>query len=213
MTRSFLIVPGLNGSGDGHWQRHWLADHENAVLVEQADWGNPQAGDWLHRLEEAVKANPGALIVAHSLGTILAARLATSPVSSLVGGALLVAPADIERTSTLHARTYEFGNIPTALLPFPAIVVASRNDPYMPLGKARLFAGAWGAPLVDLGFAGHINVSSGFGRWQRGYEFAQQLNAQRDRDVRIRPSADGREPWSLHNAEQDDTNRVWVAGR
>lgn len=105
MTRPILVVPGFNGSGEGHWQRHWLADHDTAELVEQGDWANPHAGRWLHRLERAVIANPGALIVAHSLGSILAARLATSSVASLVGGALLVAPADIERTGTLHALT------------------------------------------------------------------------------------------------------------
>jgi len=181
MSRPILIVPGLNGSGEGHWQRHWLADHDEAELVEQADWANPQAGRWLHRLEQAVIARPGAVVVAHSLGSILAARLATSSVAPLVGGALLVAPADIERTSTLHARTYEFGTIPTAPLPFPALVVASRDDIYMSLDKARAVAGSWGAPLVDIGHVGHINVASGFGRWAHGYELARQVADRADR--------------------------------
>ena len=175
MTRPVLIVPGLNGSADGHWQRYWLADHEDAVLVEQADWFNPQPGRWLHRLEQALVAHPGALIIAHSLGSILAARLATSSVAPLVGGALLVAPADIERTALLHARTYEFGAMPADRLPFPAFVVASRNDPYMAFEKAQTAARAWGAPLVDLGAAGHINIQSGFGRWARGYDLAGQV--------------------------------------
>src|SRR6218665_709368 len=105
MTHPMLIVPGLNGSTEGHWQRHWLADHPEAVLVEQSDWTDPNPAKWLHRLEQAVLAHPGALVVAHSLGAILTARLAASPVAPLVGGALLVAPADIERTSLLHARS------------------------------------------------------------------------------------------------------------
>ena len=176
MTRPVLIVPGLNGSAYGHWQRHWLADHDNAELVEQADWSNPQAGRWLHRLERAVIANPGALIVAHSLGSILAARLATSSVASLVGGALLVAPADIERSSVLHARTYEFGTLPMQALPFPALVVASRDDIYMERDKARDLAAAWKVPFLDIGKAGHINVASGFGRWVQGYELARQVS-------------------------------------
>lgn len=176
MSRPVLIVPGLNGSAEGHWQRHWLADHDNAELVEQADWSNPQAGRWLHRLERAVIANPGALIVAHSLGSILAARLATSSVSSLVGGALLVAPADIERSSVLHARTYEFGTLPMQALPFPALVVASRDDIYMERDKARDLATAWKVPFLDIGNAGHINIASGFGRWPQGYELARQVS-------------------------------------
>ncbi len=176
MTRPILIVPGLNGSGEGHWQRHFLADYANAELVEQGDWANPQAGRWLHRLEQAVIANPGALIVGHSLGSILAARLATSSVASLVGGALLVAPADIERTSALHARTYEFGTIPTEPLPFPALVVASRDDIYMERDKARDIAAAWRVPFLDIGNAGHINIASGFGRWVQSYELARQVS-------------------------------------
>lgn len=175
MTRPILIVPGLNGSGDGHWQRHWLSDHPEAILVQQSDWTNPHPAEWLHRLEQAVLGHPGALIVAHSLGAILTARLASSPMSHLVGGALLVAPADIERTSLLHARTYEFGCMPKDRLPFPALLIASRNDPYMPLETAQDAARAWSVPLINLGAAGHINVQSGFGRWSRGYELASQV--------------------------------------
>jgi len=175
MSHPILIVPGLNGSGDGHWQRFWLEDHDDAHLVEQADWANPQAEQWLERLEQAVIAHRGAFIVAHSLGTMLTARLASSSVAPLVRGALLVAPADIERTSALHARSYEFGTIPTEALPFPALVVASRDDIYMNLAKAQVVARSWGVPLVDLGHVGHINVASGFGRWTEGYELARQV--------------------------------------
>ena len=125
--------------------------------------------------------NPGAIVVAHSLGTMLAARLARSSVASLVGGALLVAPADIERTSALHARSYEFGRIPTEALPFPSLVVASRDDVYMSLDKAVSLAKSWQAPLIDVGYAGHINVASGFGRWVEGYELLRQVVERADR--------------------------------
>ena len=177
VSRPVLIVPGLNGSGPGHWQQYWLEDDPGAALVEQADWINPQAERWLQRLEQAVAANPGALIVAHSLGAILAARLATSAVAPLVGGVLLVAPADIERAASLHARTYEFGTLPTSPLPFPALVAASRDDIYMPHAKAQQLSRLWQARLVDLGNAGHVNVASGYGRWAQGYDLAHGLVA------------------------------------
>lgn len=199
MSRPILIVPGLNGSGPGHWQRHFLADHDAAELVEQADWANPHAGRWLHRLEQAVIANPGALVVGHSLGSILAARLATSSVAPLVGGALLVAPADIERTATLHARTYEFGAIPMTPLPFPALVVASRDDIYMERDKARDIAAAWRVPFLDIGNAGHINIASGFGRWPAGYELARQLSDRIDSRRAPKPLSEPPET-RLHSA-------------
>jgi predicted alpha/beta hydrolase family esterase len=108
------------------------------------------------------------------------------PVAPLVGGALLVAPADIERTGTLHARSYEFGSLPTDPLPFPTLVVASRDDIYMARDKARDLAAAWRAQFLDIGNVGHINVASGFGRWVRGYELALQVAERADRVQRPR---------------------------
>ncbi len=49
-----LIVPGLNGSDEGHWQRHWLRDNPEATLVEQDDWQCPVLEDWIDRLETAL---------------------------------------------------------------------------------------------------------------------------------------------------------------
>ena len=177
MSRPTLIVPGLHGSGAGHWQQWWRADHADAHVVEQADWSMPEAAPWLDRLERAIAEHPGSLIVAHSLGSILTARLTQSRVAHLVAGALLVAPADINRTSTLHQRTYEFGAMPRDRLPFPSLVVASRDDIYMPFSKARELAAEWGSGLHDLGYAGHINIPSGFGRWMEGYALAADLVA------------------------------------
>ncbi|UXN73869.1 alpha/beta hydrolase [Devosia sp. A8/3-2] len=119
MSTTTLIVPGLHGSEGEHWQAHWRRDHPGAILVEQSDWSNPQADRWLSALEAAVIAHPQALIVAHSPGSVLTARLARSKVASLVTGALLVAPADINCTAGLHKRSYEFGNMPQDVLPFP----------------------------------------------------------------------------------------------
>lgn len=53
-------------------------------------------------------------------------------------------------------------------LPFPTIVVASLNDPYLSLDLDYLVV-SWGSELMTIGFAGHINVASGFGRWSEGY--------------------------------------------
>ena len=175
MSPTSLIVPGLHGSGVGHWQHWWRLDHADAHLVEQADWANPDEEAWLSTLERAIIACPGSLIIAHSLGAILTARLARSRVAHLVAGALLVAPADINRTSSLHQRTYDFGAMPRDRLPFPSLVVASRDDVYMPFSMARDLATDWGSGLHDLGYVGHINIPSGFGRWVDGYAHAAVL--------------------------------------
>jgi predicted alpha/beta hydrolase family esterase len=170
-----LIVPGLHGSKAGHWQRWWQADNSDAHFLEQADWSNPDEASWLDSLEKAVMRRPGCLLIGHSLGAILSAKLGQRPVAQMVKGALLVAPADIERTSTLHQRSYEFGEMPADRLPFPTVVVASRNDHYMAFDKIAGLAHTWGSRFVDLGNVGHINIESGFGRWVKGYELARTL--------------------------------------
>ncbi|NGN41066.1 serine hydrolase family protein [Mesorhizobium sp. CGMCC 1.15528] len=167
-----LILPGLNGSGEDHWQRHWLADHGDAILVAQEHWDKPVLEDWLHTLESELVAHPGAVLVAHSLGCILAAKLAGRPAAEHVAGAVLVAPCDIDVTNAKHPGLIDFGAMPRRRLPFPTIFVASRNDTYMDFDIAQEYAGIWGSGLVDIGDAGHINVASGFGRWEDGYALA-----------------------------------------
>lgn len=170
-----LIVQGLDGSGPGHWQRIWLDEDPDAFAVEQESWSAPTLNAWLSPLEAAVEAHPGSLIVAHSLGTVLLAHLARRRPDLSVAGALLVAPADVDCPNCAPDRIRGFAPLPVEPLPFPTTVVASRNDPYMAFERARFLAGAWGADLIDLGRAGHINVASGFGRWPRGYRLADAL--------------------------------------
>jgi uncharacterized protein len=171
-----LIIPGFDGSETGHWQHHWLEDDASAQLVTQASWTHPVLGFWMLELEYELRANPGAILVAHSLGAILVANLAGRLSAGLVAGAVLVAPADVEAAQRRHTGRIEFGEMPRRRLPFPSVVVASRNDPYMLWPKSRERAALWGSGLVDLGNAGHVNVASGFGRWPEAYALASGLN-------------------------------------
>jgi predicted alpha/beta hydrolase family esterase len=168
----YLVIPGLNGSGPGHWQRWWLADHSNASILDVEDWQRPRLDVWLGALEAALASSPGCVLVAHSLGAILVANLAGRPSADHVAGALLVAPSDLVSVERLHPGQVSFGTMPQSELPFPSIVVASRDDPYLKFARAQALADRWGSGLVDLGAAGHVNVASGFGRWTDGYALA-----------------------------------------
>ncbi|KTQ96124.1 esterase [Aureimonas ureilytica] len=170
-----LVIPGWRGSENGHWQRHLTENDPDALLVEQEDWENPILSEWLHTLEAHLAAAPGAVLVAHSLGAILVAHLASRPSAEHVAGALLVAPADSARMARNDPRFLSFAPIPREALPFPSVVVASRNDPFMSLPTARSFAQAWGSGFIDLGDAGHINRASGYGRWSEGETLARDL--------------------------------------
>ncbi|MEY2800676.1 MAG: hypothetical protein RL513_260, partial [Pseudomonadota bacterium] len=59
--------------------------------------------------------------------------------------------------------------IPMQPLPFPSVLVASRNDPYCRFDRAQTLAQAWGSRLVDAGETGHLNADSGLGDWPEGH--------------------------------------------
>ncbi|MDK1493923.1 alpha/beta hydrolase [Sinorhizobium sp. 7-81] len=186
-----LILPGLNGSPDDHWQAHWARDNAGSRVVEQDSWTCPDLDSWMGCLERAIEAAPGDVgLVAHSLGCLLAANLASHRLTSRVRGALLVAPCDLETTEKLHPCVINFGGMPRSRLPFPSLVVASINDPYMSVERVRLTARCWGSALIDLGEAGHINIASGFGRWQTGYALFDLLRSSSKRLPIGRPPHD-----------------------
>jgi len=60
-------------------------------------------------------------------------------------------------------------------LPFPSLVVASSEDPYIALERAEYFARCWGSELVNIGPAGHINAASGYGKWAEGVELLKGM--------------------------------------
>ena len=60
-------------------------------------------------------------------------------------------------------------------LPFPAVLVGSRNDPYCSFDRAESLAQAWGARFIDAGERGHINAESGLADWPEGHAVLQQL--------------------------------------
>jgi predicted alpha/beta hydrolase family esterase len=176
-TPPILIVPGLFDSGPDHWQSHWQRALPTAERVEQSDWQRPTLGDWTASLMEAVRRRPGAILVGHSLGCALIAHLAGIRGARGIAGALLVAPADVNRQGPAGRLLEGFSPLPRQRLPFPSLVVASRDDPYVEIDRARAFAQGWGAGFVDLGRAGHINVESGYGPWTSGQALLRRVIA------------------------------------
>ncbi|SIQ32238.1 hypothetical protein SAMN05880590_103119 [Rhizobium sp. RU35A] len=166
-----LILPGLYGSGDSHWQRIWAADCPDCEVVEQENWACPDLLRWADVLERRLADTQDAVhLVAHSLGCLLVAHLAASPVASRIRSAFLVAPCDMEAVETLHPCTVRLHRKPDIPLPFHSLVIGSENDPYMTREKLLAQAAIWGSDVKILGRVGHINVASGFGRWRAGYE-------------------------------------------
>lgn len=174
----YLILPGWQGSPAEHWQSHWQRSLPAASRVEQADWDRPQRADWVAAVERHVATAEGPLVlVAHSLGCVTLAHWAVQAAPALlakVRGALLVAPADVERPGCPQALR-NFAPIPRQRLPFPSLLVGSDNDPAATPMRALQLARQWGAEPVLLSGAGHINVKSGHCRWEQGFAYLYRL--------------------------------------
>ena len=151
------------------------------------DWFNPDPHQWVAELERAVSADSTPVIlIAHSLGCITVARWAAqAPLASLrkVRGALLVAPADVERPGCPEALR-GFAPIARELLPFPSQLVGSDNDPAASAARAMELARSWGSQAAILAGAGHINVKSGHQRWEQGFGYLYRLQSQIEQQAR-----------------------------
>jgi len=180
-----LTVPGRYDSGPKHWQNCWERDDPKHVRhVRQREWEKPNAKDWIAELDRAVvAAGPDVVLVGHSLGCCTIALWARKH-KRAVRGALLVAPSDTGRKSYPKGAR-GFKPMPLRPLPFPSIVVASSNDPYVSQARAKRFAKAWGSRYVCIGDAGHINSESGYGAWPGGMQLLRSLRRGR-RHVRAR---------------------------
>jgi predicted alpha/beta hydrolase family esterase len=163
-----LVVPGYTNSGPDHWQSRWQARLSTARRVEQAEWSKPVREDWTAAMAAAVNAaDRPVVIIAHSLGVPTVIQ-AIPKFTSQVAGAFLVAPPDVANPDIRPKHLMTFGPYPRDPLPFPSLVVGSRNDPFCRLEIAEDIAAAWGSVFIDAGAAGHINPDSGYGPWPEG---------------------------------------------
>ena len=168
------MVPGLSGSGPGHWQTLWERTLANSSRIEQADWDRPERGPWLDAIAAAIdEFGDDVVLVGHSLGAIAIAQWAARD-HRAVRGALLVAPTDVDAFG-VQRELASFGPISKAPLPFPSVVVASNNDSWISLERAKQFAGDWYAEFIDAGPIGHVNTESNVGAWPQGRILLESL--------------------------------------
>lgn len=176
MTPRLVIIPGLGDSGASHWQSIWLSHYDNTFKVNQNNWNTPSLTEWLKKLEDTLsKSSAPTILVAHSLGAILVTHWSATYQNSNVIGAILVAPADVDSPEHTPECTWNFAPIPNHQLPFPSIVIASENDPYMTLKRAEELATNWGSQCINIGTKGHINSESNLGEWKEGQQILEEF--------------------------------------
>ena len=175
MTQYF-IVPGLGNSGPEHWQSYFEQSGDNFFRINQQQWDAPECSDWIATIDKTIATYDPATIVliGHSLGCTTIAHWAKHN-GKKIKGALLVAPSDIENPVYTFPAT-GFSPIPTDKINFPTIVVASEDDPWVSIERAKLFAANWGSRMISIGNAGHINAVSGYGKWDEGLAILHTLD-------------------------------------
>lgn len=175
---TIITLPGIGGSNEAHWQTIWEKTDPSMVRFQPTDWDRPELNDWLAALDRAVAAAAEPpILVAHSLGCLMVAHWAARGRCPAVQGAFLVAVPDPDGPSFPVTEAGSFRAVPDAPLPFPALVVASRDDPYGSLPHARARAAAWGAGFVIAGALGHMNSASRLGDWPIGAMLLEAFRA------------------------------------
>lgn len=176
-----VIVPGLRGHVEQHWQTLLAAGLDKVRIV-------PPLEQDKFSLEARVAALDGVLaeidgpvvLVAHSAGVMITVHWAASH-DRPVAGAILATPPDFSTPlpEGYPTRTDLDANgwipVPRSPLPFPSIVAASTNDPLAAYDTVVGLAQAWGSRLVDLGEVGHLNPAAGYGEWPRATELLDEL--------------------------------------
>jgi predicted alpha/beta hydrolase family esterase len=168
---SVLVVPGWNGSGAGHWQTIWEQKYARFRRVEQRNWTRPSRAEWITQIDADLDRAPSpTFLVAHSLGCLAVAHWAEEAGrrTARVAGAFLVAPPWLTQSDQCPAQLADFLPMPLHRLPFPSLLIASEDDPYLPIEIAVRLSASWGSQFVDVGRQGHINVASGHGPWPAG---------------------------------------------
>ncbi|WP_294645186.1 alpha/beta hydrolase [uncultured Aureimonas sp.] len=155
-----LIIPGLNGASEQHWQSRWEAKLSTARRVAAPADGDATA--WTADVSKAVsEATRPLVLVAHGLG-VAAVVNAVPTLPQTVAGAFFVAPLD------LGEGTHGFPAYSRDPLPFPSVVVASRGEPDHSFEAVEDVAAAWGSLFIDAGESGRLDEESGHGPWPEG---------------------------------------------
>jgi predicted alpha/beta hydrolase family esterase len=169
-----VMIPGWQGSGEGHWQSllaaALVANDREVRHPSFADLDHPELASWLTALRDSLDglSDDGYDVVAHSLGAVLwlhhVASATTSPRAARV---LLVAPPS-PKTSIPEIASFFPPPMDIDTVRHSAdgtILVGSDNDEFLPEGIAAAYGSPLKMPTTIFPGAGHLNTESGYGEW------------------------------------------------
>jgi predicted alpha/beta hydrolase family esterase len=170
LSRSFLILHGLEGSGPDHWQT-WLAGRlrERGERVSYPDLPepfDPQPDEWLAALQPELAALEGERIVlCHSLACLLWLLNAREGATAVADRVLLVAPPCTDTVEPV-VRFRPDGVLSSDVARAAAYTEMwwSAPDPYCPATAELAFPGLF-AHSRRIPNSGHLNPDAGYGPW------------------------------------------------
>ena len=172
-----IMLPGLGGSGDDHWQTLWEQQDPRMRRFQPSSWDQPILTDWIAALDrEIARSKTPPILIAHSLACQLVAHWAPLRKTPVLGAFVVALPDPIGEVYLAEAAS--FANPPRQRLPFPSMLVTSTDDPYGPYNYSRDSAEIWGSTFVDVGPLGHINSASGLGDWPDGKALFERFRTQ-----------------------------------
>ena len=179
-----VLVPGLRGHVEDHWQTRLAATLPNARTVRPLGRTEPALTARVSLLDQIIEDVDGpVVIVAHSAGVLVTVHWAASYEGTSVVGALLATPPAFaeelppEYPSVSQLRHNGWLPVPRRPLPFPSILATSTDDALGNPVRLRAMANAWGSREHSLGAVGHLNPASGFGEWPEAPSLIEQLTA------------------------------------
>jgi predicted alpha/beta hydrolase family esterase len=174
----FFNIPGYSNSSEEHWQS--IIEQEQKIPVRrigQKDWYSPDCKQWISVLDDYLAGYDFSkvILIGHSLGCITIIHW-LHKYKKKIKAAILVAPADAgSEKFQKEIQAEGFNPVPLEKLDCYSVVVASENDEWVSLEKAEFYSDQWGSQFMNIGKAGHINVTSGYGKWDNIYEIIENI--------------------------------------
>jgi predicted alpha/beta hydrolase family esterase len=173
-----LTVPGLGGSGPGHWQTIWEQQRDDCARADLGQWSAPRRNAWVSKLDQAIRrSDMPVILAAHSLGCIAVAWWAELAGQPWVGRWR----ARFSSLPPTWSAPTGFRRSPISLPPRARRCPSPRSwsrarTIRTPRPSAPLTWLATGAAIfVDAGATGHINADSGLGAWREGQMLLERL--------------------------------------
>lgn len=173
-----LLLSDLDGEDRDYWPAYWAKSRIDGRLVDLGHSGRPDRNHMVTRLDRAMRdIGTPVVLVGHGAGALAIAawgELMSCEAENGVVGALLVAPSD-PSSPDADRRLRDFGPLPSAILSFPALVLASDDDPLLSPERAFSLARQWGAGFASFGRCGHFGPEDGLGWWPEGEELLDRF--------------------------------------